>query len=298
MGSNGGESSASELEVLLGAFDDDIFLPLVDAVRLSKPAHKVDTTQQAVAAALAQTDAEFTTLSEFEENVRSGGFSHLVPAEFFDALRSMAGEEQTTGTTPRRGDRGDTSPRRSLSSPKSARADTAAEHYIEKKDIVKFCEALANEMHPDMMSTQSDRFGDAALSDSGIRTRYIAFSAKVDNLTSSATFSNMVVVIIVLYAFITGMDTYEGKTSTIDTALVIAEVICILLFAAEIALRIMAQGETPLRFFFDPIEEEDEYFTEEQSKAFSKRLRSFVVAIQGWNIFDFVIGPCPALPRP
>ncbi len=79
-------------------------------------------------------------------------------------------------------------------------------------------------------------------------------------ITGSRYFKGFIFTLILLSALLIGLETYPGVVSGHSNLLHLADRVIILLFTAEIALKIIAGGRKPWQFFTDP-----------------------------WNVFDFVI---------
>jgi voltage-gated sodium channel len=80
------------------------------------------------------------------------------------------------------------------------------------------------------------------------------------SITRNRYFTGFIFILILLSALLIGLETYPGVVSGHSDLLHLADRIIILLFTAEIALKIIAGGRRPWQFFRDP-----------------------------WNVFDFVI---------
>lgn len=79
-------------------------------------------------------------------------------------------------------------------------------------------------------------------------------------ITRSRYFTGFIFILILLSALIIGLETYPGIVSQQRDLLHLADRVIILLFSAEIILKILAGGNKPWQFFRDP-----------------------------WNVFDFII---------
>ena len=85
-------------------------------------------------------------------------------------------------------------------------------------------------------------------------------SRLASSITGNRYFTGFIFILILLSALLIGLETYPGVVSGHSDLLHLADRIIILLFTAEIALKIIAGGRKPWQFFRDP-----------------------------WNVFDFII---------
>lgn len=92
-------------------------------------------------------------------------------------------------------------------------------------------------------------------------------SLLAQKITENLNFQRFIIAVIVFNGAIVGMETYPGIMARWEELLEAANRLCLAIFTVEIALRILAHGRRPWRFFTD-----------------------------GWNVFDFVIVAAAYLP--
>lgn len=124
---------------------------------------------------------------------------------------------------------------------------------VRRVEFLARAEALKNESDTDKKDDEEGTVIQAP------REGYAAFAHKVDYLCESNGFQSFIIIIICICGVTVGIQTYE-LSDGVSTFLVILDYFFLFIFIVECAMKVIAQGAEPWRFFLD-----------------------------GWNVLDFVV---------
>ena len=231
------------------AVEPAVFEPMVTAW-LSTPS----TAAGVIRFVVSELGAEFTA-AEAQSQIAATGFSQLLNREFLDNL-SVLDENKT----------------------------------LHQDDLL----AIFYEHHADHLpsmpgqATERANKGPPQYPPGGLAERYVRLAEKAKAMSEHRLFRGLIGILIISVVLITGMDVSAHEQNG-ESWMQTTELVIIMVFVTEVLLKFVAQGLRPWRFFHIGMAPGTAPYSPDDHWQWLFNLRQWLLGIQGWNAFDFVV---------
>lgn len=231
------------------AVEPAVFEPMVTAW-LSTPSNAAGVIRFVVS----ELGAKFTA-AEAQSQIAATGFSQLLSREFLDTLAAV--DENKT---------------------------------LDQDELL----AIFYEHHADHLpsmpgqATERANTGPPTYPPGSCAEWYARLGEKAKAVSEHRLFRGLIGILIISVVLITGMDvsaSHEQNGSWMQTT----ELIIITVFVTEVLLKVVAQGLRPWRFFHIGMAPGTAPYSPDDHLQWLFNLRQWLLGIQGWNAFDFVV---------